>query len=106
MDTIQDVNIGNRVRMQTSDKKVEDNSTKSMLLSAAVFGGNPIMQMAGNAGFNNLFNSLSNNYDKVDYNSYYEVTIRYNAMGEASKIVVTTDTSPEVFVHNLPIQKQ
>ncbi len=106
IDTIQDVSIMNRVRMQTTEKKVEDNSTKSMLLSAAVFGGNPIMQMAGNAGFNNLFSSLSNNYEKVDYNSYYEITILYNAMGEASKVVLTTDTSPEVFVHNLPIQKQ
>ncbi len=106
IDTIQNVTINNRVRMQTTEKKVEDNSTKSALLSAAVFGGNPIMQMAGNAGLNNLFSSLSNNYEKVDYNSYYEITILYNAMGEVSKIVVTTDTSPELFVHNLPIHKQ
>ena len=75
LDAIKNITYRDKVKVSNSMKKVEENETKSVLLSAVVFGGNPLMQLAGNSGFNTLFETLSNNYDKVDYNVEYEINI-------------------------------
>ena len=97
---IKNITYKSKVRMQTINKKVEENETKSMLLSAAVFGGAPLLQLAGNAGFNKLFDSLSNNYNKLDYNSYYELTFETEFNGEPKNIVFSTETNPEQFINS------
>ena len=96
---IKDITYISRVRMQNTDKKVEENTTKSILLSAATFGGSPLLQFAGNAGFNNLFNALSNNYEKVNYNSYYEITVDTSINNIDTKLIFTSDTNPEEFIN-------
>lgn len=58
---IKNVSCTSRARTAIKNKEVEDNETKSLLLSAVMFGGNPIVQTLGNDGFNMLFNTLSNN---------------------------------------------
>lgn len=106
IETIKNITFKSRVRMQKSDKPVEENETKSMLLSAAVFGGNPLMQFAGNSGFNSLFESLSNNYDKVDYDSYYEITIEATINNQDFRIVLTSDTNPEEFINKILLKNE
>ena len=106
IETIKNITFKSRVRMQNSDKKVEENETKSMLLSAAVFGGNPLMQFAGNSGFNSLFESMSNNYDKVDYDSYYEITIEATINNQDFRIVLTSDTNPEEFINKILLKNE
>ena len=106
IETIKNITFKSRVRMQKIDKTVEENETKSMLLSAAVFGGNPLMQFAGNSGFNSLFESLSNNYDKVDYDSYYEITIEATINNQDFRIVLTSDTNPEEFINKILLKNE
>lgn len=90
-----------KVRMQNIAKKPESNEVKSALLSAVVFGGNPLLQLAGATGFNNLFNSVSNNYDKINYSEYYEIIIMITMNNEDMKLILTTDTNPEQFIKKL-----
>lgn len=106
IDSIKDISFVGRVRMQNSNKKIDENETKSALLSAVVFGGSPILQLAGNSGFNSLFNSLSNNYNKVDYNAYYEITIKTSMNNQDLNLILTTDTSPEIFIKKILNKKK
>lgn len=97
---IKNITSNARVKMQNISKKPENNETKSMLLSAVVFGGNPILQMAGAGGFNSLFDSLSSNYNKVNLNTVYEITIEVN--GEEEKTyVLNSEVDPEEFIEKI-----
>ena len=96
---IKDITSNTRVKIQNIGKKAENNETKSMLLSAALFGGNPILQMAGAGGFNSLFDSLSNNYNKVNLNTVFEITIELN--GDNKMYVLNTEIDPEEFINKL-----
>ena len=87
--------------MNNFSKKVEDNETKSILLSTVVFGGNPAMLLLGKEGFNSLFNSISNNYDKIDYSAYYEITIDTLINGIETKLVLTSEKNPEQFINQI-----
>ena len=91
---VKSITYANKVRTSNVSKKIDENKTKSMLLSAVVFGGNPLVQMMGNSGFNSLFNSLSNNYEKV-----IELLIN----NESSKLVFSSQTNPESFIQNISI---
>lgn len=102
INTIKNISFDTKVKMQNVNKKVEENETKSALLSAVVFGGNPLLQLAGNSGFNSLSNSLSNNYNKVDYNAYYDITIETSINNQELRLVLTTDTNPEAFIKEIP----
>ena len=82
-------------------RQVEDNETKSLLLSAVMFGGNPIVQTLGNDGFNMLFNTLSNNYDKVEFNVEYEIIIEYLMDNQLKRIVVVSKMNPKKFLDNI-----
>ena len=100
-DTIQSITSRSRVRMENTNKKVEDNKSKSTLLSVALFGGNPIMMRLGATGINGLLDGLSNNYDKVDYNSYFEITIEALFNNQPLRIMLNTDIDPENFINNI-----
>ena len=69
-----------------------------MLLSAVVFGGNTMLQLAENSAFNSIFDEISNNYDKVKFNSYYEITIEMLINDQEIKFIMNTDTYPEEFI--------
>ena len=99
LNDVKNITFENKVKMTNNASKVEDNETKSELLSMVMFGGNPIMQMVGGIGFNNLFDSISNNYDKVKYNVYYEIVIEASIKKEAVRFILSTDTNPEEFVN-------
>ena len=98
---IKNVSCTSRARTAIKNKEVEDNETKSLLLSAAMFGGNPIVQTLGNDGFNMLFNTLSNNYDKVEFNVEYEIIIEYLMDNQLKRIVVVSKINPKKFLDNI-----
>ncbi len=86
------------MKVQNTSQKVESNETKSALLSAVVFGGNPLLQLAGNTAFNNAFDGLSNNYDKVNYNSCYDITVELVINGEEVRFIFSTPVNPNKFI--------
>ena len=96
--TIRNISYKTSMQMQNISKKTESNETKSMLLSAVVFGGNPMLQLAGNSAFNSMFDEISNNYDKVNFNSYYEITIETLINSQEVKFIMNTKTYPNEFV--------
>ena len=98
---IKNISCTSRARTAIKNKEVEDNETKSLLLSAVMFGGNPIVQTLGNDGFNMLFNTLSNNYDKVEFNIEYEIIIEYLMDNQLKRIVVVSKMNPKKFLDNI-----
>lgn len=98
---INSVSCVNRVRVSKNSKKVEDHTIKSMLLSTAMFGGAPVLQVASFYGMNSLFDTMSNNYEKVNFNSYYEVIVETMVDNELKKIVFTCDIDPKQFIDKL-----
>ena len=98
---IKNISCTSRARTAIKNKEVEDNETKSLLLSAVMFGGNPIVQTLGNDGFNMLFNTLSNNYDKVEFNVEYEIIIEYLMDNQLKRIVVVSKINPKKFLDNI-----
>lgn len=98
---IKNVSCTSRARTAIKNKEVGDNETKSLLLSAVMFGGNPIVQTLGNDGFNMLFNTLSNNYDKVEFNVEYEIIIEYLMDNQLKRIVVVSKMNPKKFLDNI-----
>jgi hypothetical protein len=99
--SIKNISYRSRVQIENTNKKPEENETKSALLGAALFGGNPLMQLAGSKGINGLFNGLSNNYDKVDYSSYYEITIEVSINNQDLRILLRSDDNPEEFINQI-----
>ena len=63
-----------------------------------MFGGKPLLHIMGSKGFEFLFNTLSENYDRVDYNTYYEITIDTLINNQEDKLILTTDKNPEEFI--------
>ena len=98
---VKNVSFVSKVRMQNTGKRVESHEMKSALLSAALFGGNPILQMAGTGAINSLFDDLSSNYDKVNFSAYYEMSVEAVVDGIEKEFVFNTDTNPEVFVNQV-----
>ena len=98
INNIKNISYKTSMRMQNISKKVESNETKSLLLSAVVFGGHPMLQLAGNSAFNSLFDGLSNNYDKINFNAYYEITIESFINGEEIKFILDTTSNPDIFI--------
>ena len=101
INNLKNISYKTSMRMQNISKKVESNETKSMLLSAVVFGGHPMLQLAGNSAFNSLFDGLSNNYDKINFNSYYEITIETFINGEEIKFILDTNSNPDIFIRQV-----
>ncbi|MDO5569163.1 MAG: hypothetical protein Q4G04_03535 [bacterium] len=95
---IKQISYKSDIRMQNISKKFESNEMKSMLLSAVTFGGTPLLQFAGAHVFNSFFDAVSNNYDKVDFNVYYEITIETLIDGQEIEYVLNTDSNPEEFI--------
>ena len=57
-----------------------------------------MLQLAENSAFNSIFDEISNNYDKVKFNSYYEITIEMLINDQEIKFIMNTDTYPEEFI--------
>ena len=65
---IRNISYTDKIRTSTTTPALKENETKSILLSAVMFGGNPLLQLAGNSVFNSLFDSASNNHEKIKFN--------------------------------------
>ena len=59
------------------------------------------MQMLGAQEFNSLFDAVSNNYDKVKCDNYYEIMLETTLNNEDIKLVFNTDTNPEIFINKI-----
>ncbi len=99
--TIKNITYTKKVKLTNVSKTTEDRQTKSMLLSVAMFGGHPIMQMLGAQEFNSLFDSVSNNYDKVKCDNYYEIILETALNNEDVKLVFNSDSNPEIFINKI-----
>ena len=98
---IKSISSRNCMKAQSVNKKVEDNETRSRLISAAVFGGNPMLQLAGNAAFNTMLDGISNNYDKMNFNTSFEITIETTINNEETKFIFDTISKPEKFINQI-----
>ncbi len=97
-----DVTFNSRVQMENSKKEVVSNEMKSHLAAAALFGGNPLAQYLGGSAINSISNTMSNNYDKVNLNTYYEITLTYVSEDNVTqKMMFTTTDNPEKFINFL-----
>ena len=95
--SISNISVSTKVGIQNTIHKTEENETKGMLLSALLLGGNPVLQGIGNSAIPGVLNTLSNNYDKVNYDSYYELIIQTVINGEETKLMFNTEKNPEEF---------
>ncbi len=101
INTIKNLTFTKKVKLNNISKTTEDHQTKSLLLSVAMFGGHPIMQMLGNQEFNSLFDAVSNNYDKVKCDNFYEIILETTLNNEDVKLVFNTDNNPEIFINSI-----
>lgn len=96
-------NLSHIGKLRTTNyvKTVEENQTKSMLLSAAMFGGSPLLQLLGTNGFRTFFDSVSNNYDKINFSTEYEITIQFMENNMEQQLKVISDENPEIFIQQI-----
>lgn len=98
---IKNISFKTSMKMQNMTKKIESNETRNMLLSAVMFGGNPLLQLIGNSAFNSLFEGISNNYDKVNFSAYFEINITAFVNGQEIKLLMNTNSNPKAFIDHL-----
>ena len=95
---IKDISFESKVRISGTEHKTEEHQTKSTLLSFALFGGNPVAQMVGSSALNSLFETVSGNYDKVDFNTEYKMVIIYNENNEEKRLTLVSENNPQNFI--------
>ena len=98
---IKNISFKTSMKMKNMTKKVESNETRNMLLSAVMFGGNPLLQLIGNSAFNSLFEGISNNYDKVNFSAYFEINIIAFVNDQEIKLLMNTNSNPKAFIDYL-----
>lgn len=99
---ITDVSFNSRMQIDNNVKTIISNETKSTLAAMSLFGGNPLSQYIGKGVINNDSNTLSDNYNKIDLNTYFEITLSYlNEENEPQKMMFTTTDNPEKFINFL-----
>ncbi len=98
---IKDIKFTTRTISNNQQKKVMDYNMQSSLISAAFFGGNPILQMAGSSVINSFLDTNSNNYNKVSYDIEYEIEIDFMMNNEEINLILNSQTSPEGFINQL-----
>ena len=94
---IKDISCIPRVRLQKSDKQPKSNELNSFLLSHILFAGNPLLQATGSSAINVLFDAVSNNYDKINLNTIYEINIVLTT--EEKTYILNSDVNPEEFIN-------
>lgn len=99
--TINRITYNSRVIVGKANPVIKENENVSELLSAAFFGTNPILFNLSNAGLDGLFNAISNDYEKMQYNTYYEIVINTTINGELKNVVLNCDIDPKVFIDKI-----
>lgn len=106
LNNIMNLSYIGKLRTANYVKTVEENQTKSMLLSAAMFGGSPLLQLLGTNGFRTFFDSVSNNYDRINFSTEYEITIQFMENNMEQQLKVISDENPEIFIQQIKNTKQ
>lgn len=101
LNNIMNLSYIGKLRTANYVKTVEENQTKSMLLSAAMFGGSPLLQLLGTNGFRTFFDSVSNNYDRINFSTEYEITIQFMENNMEQQLKVISDENPEIFIQQI-----
>ena len=60
-----------------------------------------MLQIAGNAAFNTMLDGMSNNYDKISFNSSFEITIETTINEEETKFIFDTNSKPDKFINQI-----
>ena len=100
-ENIHNVSYSNRTITVNTQKQPTNYEVENAMLAAALFGGNPIIQLAAGDTFNKLQDIFTNNYNKVKYNIEYEIEIKCSINNEEKEIVLTSKTNPEDFITNI-----
>ena len=98
---IKNISYTSRTATNNIQKGIEDNESKSSLLSMALFAGNPVMMVASSSLINSFLDTNSSNYNKVSYNIEYEIEIDFILNNEEKNLVLNTKASPEEFINQL-----
>ena len=98
---ITDVTCNSRMQMEGSSK-VPGPDMKDTLSSFALFSGHPVRNYIHAQVIGGAINAMSDNYDKVELNTYYEITLTYlNEENETQRMMFTTTENPEKFINFL-----
>ena len=95
---LKEINYTSELRVSPQEKNPEENTTKSMLLSSVIFGGHPLTQFLGVQGFNSFFDSISENYNKVNLNAYFQINLEVLIDNEVQKIMFFANKDPKEFI--------
>ena len=72
---IRSISFQTKMRVRGEEHNVEELQTNTTLLAAAMFGGNPMMQMLGQMGMKSLIDTQTGNYDKVKLDREFQIDI-------------------------------
>lgn len=103
---IRNISFQTKMRVRGEEHKVEEHQTNTTLLAAAMFGGNPMMQMLGQMGMKSLIDTQTGNYDKVKLDREFQIDIEYASGSEERKVVLISDNTPEEFITKVLTDKQ
>ncbi len=98
---IKNISYSNRPITINSQKQPANYEVENAMLAAALFGGNPILQMTAGDTFNKLQDIFTNNYDKVKFDVEFEIEINCLINNEEKEIVLTSKTNPEEFINSI-----
>lgn len=96
--SIKNINYVTRTKLSEKIKKVQDFSEESSFLSMALYATNPMMNVISFSFFNHLFDELSNNHDKVNVSSEYEISIDFELNGDVKSYIFSTIILPDNFI--------
>ena len=98
---ITEVTCNSRMQMEGTSK-APGPDMKDTLSSFALFSGHPVKNYNHAQVVGGAIDAFSNNYDKVELNTYYEITIAYlNEENETQKMMFTTTENPDKFINFL-----
>lgn len=98
---ITEVTCNSRMQMEGTSK-APGPDMKDTLSSFALFSGHPVKNYIHAQVVGGAIDAFSNNYDKVELNTYYEITIAYlNEENETQKMMFTTTENPDKFINFL-----
>ena len=98
---ITDVTCNSRMQMDGVAKEVASEK-KDALAAFALFSGHPVKNYIKTSVVGEINNSMTDNSDKIDLNSYFEITLTYlNEENETQRMMFTTTDDPTKFINFL-----
>ena len=98
---ITDVSYNSRMQMDGFVKEVASEK-KDAIAKFALFSGHPVKDYLKTSVVGELNDSKTDNHDKMDLNSYFEITLTYlNEENETQRMMFTTTDDPAKFINFL-----